>query len=180
MGEPGRPPHDDDWYKSLLEEMRPILCLGNSIRYAATKTGNESHVWVLYDKYKQGDWFAHKVDAYRAMPGELVNNIVMRLATTISDKVTNEKPIDRNDIEIIKLIAEKSRSAQPFFVSRTETAEVNPDDVGKILDKIENEYASLGSKIKGQSVPPNAPVQDTKQAGRDSAVPAELPTDKAS
>lgn len=171
--ETGRPAYDDDWYRARFDEMRPILCLGNSIRYAAEKMGIGMHKNVLYQKYKESDWFRDKVDEYRASPGELINNIVIRLATNISDKVINEKPLDRNDIEIIKLVAEKHRSAQPFFVTKVETSEANPDDVGKILDKIENDYGELGREAQKQMVADDAPVQDKGQTGKDSPIQSE-------
>jgi len=197
MGEPGRPAFDEDWYRARLEEMRPILELGNSIRYAAIKTGNEIHLWVIYEKYKQNDWFSKKVDAYQSMPGEIINNLVIRLSNRINDKIIKDLPIDRNDIEIIKLVAEKHRSAQPFFVSRTETAEVDPNDVGRVLDKIENDYGQVaeeakkmhehknkeqtgetdikkedhaGPTTKEQVVETNASLQNKEQTGADSNV----------
>jgi len=176
MGEIGRPAHDDDWYRKRLDEMRPILCLGNSIRYAAEKVAIGMHKTVLYEKYGKRDWFADKVDEYRAMPGELINDIVISLATTIKDKVTLGKPLNREDIDIIKLVAEKHRSAQPFFVTKVETSEANPDDVGKILDKIENDYTEVRREAKKQMVANDAPVQNKGQAGQDSAVQPESAT----
>lgn len=166
----GRPAYDDDWYRARLDEMRPILCMGNSIRYSAERVGIGMHKDVLYRKYNQNDWFRDKVDEYRSRPGEMVNNTVISLLEAIHDKATKKQPIDRDDIEIIKLVAEKHRSAQPFFVSRTETAEAKPEEVGRILDTIENDYANVGRKIEGQSVAANPPVQDQKQAGGNSDV----------
>ena len=183
MAENGRPAYDDDWYRARLDEMRPILCRGNSIRYAAEKVGIGMHKNVLYRKYAEPGWFRDKVDEYRATPGESVNDILIGLVEQIGDKARLKQPIDKNDLDVLKLVAEKHRSAQPFFVSRTETAEANPDEVGKILDKIESDYSKVGTEAKKeqeakkehvgpttekQVVATNAPVQDQGQTGADS------------
>lgn len=175
----GRPPHDDDWYRARLDEMRPVLILGNSIRYAAEKSGNESHVWVLYEKYRANDWFAHKVDAWRAMPGEVINNSIISLVYDISDRVRLKQPITDNDVRILKLAAERHRSAQPYFANRIEEAPVEPAEVGKILDKVETDYVQLGFEASKQMVALDAPVQDQKQIGPGGDVQTELPAAQA-
>lgn len=164
MAENGRPPYDDDWYRAKLEQMRPLLELGHTIGYCAYQSGNWEHKTAFYEKYKLGDWFSEKIDLYRSLPGELINNTVIRLSTLINDKIIKQLPLDRNDIEIIKLAAEKHRSAQPFFVTKVETSESNPDEVGKILDKIEkeNQHAEVAGEAKKQVVAAEQPVQDKK------------------
>lgn len=171
--ETGRPAYDDDWYRAKLEQMRPLLELGHTIGYCAYQTGNWEYKTSLYEKYKLKDWFSEKLDLYRTLPGELINNTVIRLSTVINDKILQKLPLDRNDIEIIKLVAEKHRSAQPFFVTKVETSEANPDDVGKILDKIENDYGELGREAQKQVVANDASVQDKGQTGKDSHVQSE-------
>lgn len=172
----GRPAYDDDWYRKILDEMRPWLVRGNTIRYSLTMCGLSQHKDVVYEKYREGKWFADKIDDLRATPGETVNSALIGLMETIADKVRLKQPLTREDIDVLKHISEKHRTAQPFFVSRVETAEADPNDVGKVLDKIENDYARAGSEAKKQVVATQQPVQDKGQTGANSDVPPELPT----
>lgn len=175
----GRPAYDDDWYKAMLDEMRPWLVRGNTIRYALRMIGLSQHKDVVYEKYREGKWFADKIDELRSTPGETVNSALIGLVEAIADKVRLNKELSREEIDILKHVSEKHRSAQPFFVSRIETSEAKPDEVGKILDTIENDYAKLGSEAKKQILAPNAPVQNQEQAGGDRDVSSELPANEA-
>lgn len=180
MGEPGRPPYDEDWYRARLEEMRPYLVLGCSLTRAMDRAGLfEGHETVIREKYRLGDWFSRKIDAYRSTPGENGNEAEVRLVGGILDKIRVNTPLTHDELDILKHFNEKHRTAQPFFVSRTETAESKPEDIGKILDKIESDYANVGREAKKQMVQTNPPVQDQKQAGGDSTVRSELPTVQA-
>lgn len=139
MDNTGRPAFDDAWYRKRLDEMEPILKLGNSIGYAAEKTGNGQHRTTLYEKYKLKDWFSDKVNALQAIPGEIANNIAIKLLNKINEKITNDLPITREDIEILKFVAEKHRSSQQFFVTRHEVAKVGSDELEETLDRLDRE-----------------------------------------
>jgi hypothetical protein len=164
MADTGRPPTTDATFETWLEEMKPFLKAGNSIWYAMEKAGITQHAFVIYEKYRSKDWFSQKIDRWRALPGELVNEIFYTEVNRINEKVKKELPLTREEIDVIKHFSEKHRTAQPFFVSRVETAQVDPNKVGNILDELESgaktDYGSYGQKIAGQSVANDAPVQN--------------------
>jgi len=173
----GRPAYTEEQYAIWLEEMRPHLELSNSLWRASQKAAIESHYTLLREKYALGDWFSAKVDAYRSIPGENGNEAEVRAVSKILDKIKREEPIDRVEADLLKHFNEKHRTAQPFFVTRTETAEAKREDVGKILDIIEgggNEYDELGSEATKQMVEIDESIQDPKQSGNPGEIPTEL------
>jgi hypothetical protein len=161
MGEPGRPAFTDDDYYMWLEDMKPFLKQGNSLYYCACKAGQESHYGVILQKYKSGDWFSKKVDAYRAYPGELINDSLTRLIDGINEKIKKDMPLTEQETKILTFMAEKHRTSQPFFVSRTESAQADENKIGKVLDTIEaSNYDTVRQKANEQMVAANEPVQD--------------------
>lgn len=167
----GRPAHSEEQYASWLEDMRPFLQQGATIWYSCDKAGITQHYWSILEKYKLNDWLSQKIDTYRSYPGELVNNTLVILAQKIADRVKQDLPVSREDLDVLKLMAEKHRTSQSFFVNRSETAEADPTKVGKILDTIEStDYGTLGQQANEQVVAANTPLQDKGQAGSDSNV----------
>lgn len=164
MANVGRPEYADEQYAEWLRDLEPFLKKGNSIYYACNRAGLHSQYWTVLEKYKLSDWFSKKVDAYRAYPGELANDVIITRLMQIDEKVkANAAPITKEDLDILKLVAEKHRTAQPFFVNRQETAEADPSKVGKILDTIESDdtdYGILGQEAKKQMVAVDAPIQN--------------------
>lgn len=172
---PGRPKFTDDQYWIWFDDMRPWLQRGNSIYYACSKAGIDSHYDVILEKYKLGGIFSRKIDALRARPGELVNETLVHLLEDITDKVKTGKPITKEDFDVLKLMAEKHRTSQPFFVDRREEGESDPKKIGKILDIIEEQtdYGNLGSEAEKQMVAANPPVQNQGQTGEAGNVQAQ-------
>lgn len=168
----GRPQITEEQYKKWLEDMSPFLKNGNSLWYAMEKADLLKHNFVIYEKYRSGDWFSQKVDAYRAYPAELNVRSIVNLINVISAKVLTEKPLTREEYDLMKFFAEKYRGSQSFFVSRTELEVADKDKLGKILDNLEDktDYDEVGRKAKEQMVATNTPVQDQKQAGKDSNI----------
>jgi hypothetical protein len=181
-GAPGRPEYSDEQYQKWLEEMAAFLRAGNTIWYAMDKCALLQFKDSIYGKYRLKDWFSEKVDAYRASLGEMVNNTFFTLTKQITDKVKNEQTaagLTKEELDVLKFMAEKHRTSQPFFVTRTEMAASDPDKVGKILDNIETDYNYVGSEAKRQMVATNSPIQDQKQTGANSNVSTQLPTTQA-
>jgi hypothetical protein len=175
----GRPEYSDEQYQRWLDEMRPWLRAGNTLYYAMDKADLLGHQTTIYDKYRANDWFSVKVNVYRQTMGELANNITFKLLENINMKVIEgAKSLSREDFDLLKLVAEKHRTAQPFFVNRLETAESDPSQVGKILDTLEmqSDYGTLGQKIARQSVETDPPLQDKEQSGAVGDVPTEQDT----
>lgn len=175
-GENGRPAYEESVYESWLDDMKPFLKQGASLNFAMEKATLTKHKTAIYEKYKLGDWFSEKVDTYRAYIGELTNNFFAMEVERITDKRKSNQKIDKEEYNVMEFVAEKHRSAQPFFANRSESAEAPP--VGKILDELERndtktDYSKLGPALAEQGVAPNPPVQDTQQAGPVSNVPTE-------
>lgn len=157
----GRPEYTEEQYAAWLTELRPYLEKGNSIYYACERAGLTTHLTVIYEKYRANDWFSAKIDRYRSRPGEMVNDTLATLCYQIQDNIKKGVTVTKDELDLLKFMAEKHRTAQPFFVSRTETAEADPDKVGKILDTMEvSDYDELGRQAEKQVVADDAPVQN--------------------
>ena len=167
--ENGRPSIAEEQYQKWLDDMRPFLRQGCTLRYAIDRMELTKHSYVIYEKYKQNDWFSNRVDALRATVGELINNIGFKTVESMQTRMVEAagQPLfTDNEIKIWKTMAERHRSAQPFFVNRTETAESDESKVGKIIDTLEGtDYGNLASEAQEQVVATDAPVQDKGQAG---------------
>lgn len=169
----GRPEFTDEQYYRWYEEMRPFLRTGCSLYWAIEKAGLQNHQDRIYVKYRMGDWFSVKIDNARGTLGELTNNVCFQIVESANAKLLNGGKLEREEIDIIKLVAEKHRTAQKFFVSRTETAEAKPGDIGKIIEDLKTDYAKFADGINGQSMADNASLQDKGQIGKLDNIPAE-------
>jgi hypothetical protein len=171
MAEPGRPEYTDIQYTSWLEQMAPFLKLGHTLNGAIDEAALVEHRTTIYEKYKLNDWFSYKVDTYRATPGVLANDILTKTLLDINDRMKQGRPVSEDDMKNVRFMAEKHRTAQPYFVTRTETAVSDPSKVGKILDTMEvTDYGNVGQEANKQMVAPNTPLQDKGQAGPDNNV----------
>lgn len=162
MADPGRPELTEAEYQKCLDDMAPFLKLGHTLNSAIDDAALTQHRTALYEKYKLNDWFSYKIDAYRATPGIIVNDILTKVCMDVSDKIKQGRAITEDEMKNIRFMAEKHRTAQPFFVTRTETAESDPSKVGKILDTIETDYGNVGREASKQMVAHDAPVQDKR------------------
>lgn len=173
-GKQGRPEYSEEQFQSWLEEMRPWLRAGQSLYYSMDKAGLQNHQATIYNKYALKDWFSIKVDALRGTVGELVNAVgfkIIEAAHTRIIETEGKTTLSNEEVRIWQTMAEKHRTAQPFFVTRTESAEAKDEDLGKILDTIEaTNYEQLGQKAGRQMVETDQPVQNQEQAGPDSDV----------
>lgn len=162
MAENGRPPTTDEKFKQWLEEMRPFLVLGCSLWRGIERAGLETHAFTIYEKYRLGDWFSQKIDRWRSLPGENINETMVMLSNKVMDKVKQEQKLDKEELDLLKHMSEKHRTAQPFFVTRTETAVSDPSQVGKILNTLEEktDYDELGQQAEEQMVENDPPVQN--------------------
>lgn len=159
----GRPEYTEEQYVVWLKELRPYLEKGSSLYYACNVAGLATHYETILKKMKLNDWFCKKVDAFRSHVGDVLNDTIVTEILRIADKKKQNLPLTDDEFDILKFGAEKLRTAQPFFVTRNETAAVDPKDVGKVLDTIEeSDYGELGSEASKQMVEANAPVQDQK------------------
>lgn len=170
MADIGRPPTTDADYQKYLDDMTPFLKLGETLYHAICDANLESQKTVIYEKYRLNDWFAEKIDAYRSYPGKLANNILTKVLIQANERLAQGLPLTDEDMRNVRFMAEKHRTAQSYFVNRTETAEADPDKVGKILDTIESNYDTVGQEATKQMVAVDAPVQNQGQTGPDSNV----------
>ncbi|OGG24120.1 hypothetical protein A3A79_02905 [Candidatus Gottesmanbacteria bacterium RIFCSPLOWO2_01_FULL_43_11b] len=153
MTDIGRPEYPDEQYQIWLTEMAPFLKIGNSLYFAIEKALLIKHKSAIYEKYRLKDWFSEKIDAFQRYPGEVVNSIFYRLILSIDEKVKIGQPVTDEEWRNLRFFAEKHRSCQPFFVSRQEVAQVEPDDISQLLDDLEREndktdYSHLAEQVK--------------------------------
>jgi len=163
MDNNGRPPTTEATFETWLRDLEPFLKAGNTIGYAVEKADLYQHKDTIYVKYKRGDWFSEKINNWRKLPGELVNEFFYKEIMRIIAKQKLDLTLTREEIDTMKHFSEKHRSAQPFFVNRFETAQVDPESVGVMLDNLDKprtNYEKLGSTIAGQGVAVNTPVQN--------------------
>lgn len=159
----GRPRIAEEQYSKWLDDMRPFLRRGCSLYYALDKCELNRHQTAIYEKYGKKDWFAKKVDALRSTLGEMVNDIVFTVTERVKNKLLQSETalVDESEIKILKLVAEKHRTAQPFFVSRTETAETDDSKIGKIIETLETtNYDDVAREAAKQMVETQPPLQD--------------------
>lgn len=160
MAEPGRPELTEAEYQKMLDDMAPFLKLGHTLNTTIDEAALTQHRTAIYDKYRLNDWFAYKIDAYRATPGILANDILTKVLMDVNDRIKQGRPVTEDDMKNVRFMAEKHRTAQPYFVTRTETAEADPAKIGKILDTIETDYGNVGQEASKQMVEVDPPIQN--------------------
>lgn len=139
MGDTGRPEFTDEQYQEWLEDLRPFLKLGSTLNYAIEKADLSKHRTTLYEKYRLKDWFSDKIDIYRSYLGEIVNDIFGREVLNIEDAQKQGRQVTEEQWRNLRFFAEKHRSSQPFFVSKQELTQFEPDKTQQIIDDLERE-----------------------------------------
>lgn len=139
MGDIGRPEYTEKQYRVWLDEMSPFLKLGYSLYNAMDKALLLHHKDSIYRKFRLNDWFCEKIEAFQQYPGEIVNSIFAKLIYSVDEKVKQGLPINREDWRNLRFFAVKHRSCRPFFVTRREAVQIEPDKVSGILDNLERE-----------------------------------------
>ncbi len=142
----GRPAYTNQQYQTWLSEMEPFIKLGNTLYYSMCRVGLEKHKKAIYDKKNKNDWFREKIVASQREPGEIANSLIVGVVYQISERFRRGVPLSRQELRFLMRFAVGHRSCQPFFVSRTETAGVKGEGVGKILGRTETNYVKLGEK----------------------------------
>lgn len=170
----GRPSPSEKQFQIWLDALEGFLKKGGSLYYCCGMAGIDSHYDVILRKYNSNDWFSKKVDAFRATPGDAINDGIVTMALNTVNKIKTQQVVMKDELDMLKFAAEKLRVAQPFFVNRQETAEVDPNKIGKVIDTIEaSDYDELASQIDQQGVATNPPVQNQGQDGAAGSVQAQ-------
>lgn len=181
MGEPGRPITPDETFAGWLDEMAPYLKQGHSLDYAMDKCGflvetkkenDVSHERAIRLKYNRNDWFRRKVDNFIAQAGELINNLFFNELMLAVEAQKQGRALTEEQWKNLRFMAEKHRSAQRYFVTRTENASGKTvDDVlGELNNDPEPEHTEFAESIKKQDVANDPPVQNQGQAGQDNNI----------
>lgn len=98
------------------------------------------------------------------MTNDVVFTVVERAKNRLVESETAQ--LTDNEVKVIKIVAERHRTAQPFFVNRTETAEADDSKLGKVLDTLEaTDYDQLGREAEKQVLAIDPPVQNQEQTG---------------
>lgn len=164
--ERGRPEYTDEQYEEWLNDLKPFLKLGQTLNSAIDDAGWQKHKATIYEKYRLKDWFSEKVDTYRAYPGKLSHDILVRVLMDVAENQKQGKPITEDQMKNVRFYAEKSRSAQPYFVNRQEVVPTKPiEDVLNDLEKEVENKDDVAEQIAKQMVAANAPVQNQDQTG---------------
>jgi hypothetical protein len=68
----------------------------------------------------------------------------------VDDKIKQGLPVSEEEMKDVRFMADKHRSAQAYFVTRQEVAQVGIDEVSKILDRLEleSDYGQLARDAK--------------------------------
>lgn len=134
----GAPEISDEQFDNWLRDMSEFLKQGASLWYAMEKAGILRHKTVIYEKYRLKDWFSEKIDTYRAYVGELVNMVGFKTIQAIHNRMIESDGkvgiMSSEEVQVWKTMAEKHRTAQPFFVTRAETAQAKDEEFGKVVE----------------------------------------------
>ncbi len=177
----GRPIISDEQYAEWLNDMRDFLRRGCTLFYAIDKADLFKHKDSIYEKYKSNDpgdvWFSEKIDRLRATLGEMTNDLAFKVVERAKSRMVedNVAQLTDNEVKIVKLVAERHRTAQPFFVNRTETAVADDSKLGKIVESLDTgtDYDELANEAAKQMVASNPSVQDKEQGRPAGGVQAE-------
>lgn len=151
MAEIGNQPLAESEYESFLTDMAPFLKLGESFYGAIVDAGLVKHKTAIYAKYAQKGDFAEKIDLWRSYPGKMANNILVKRLMLVDEKIKQGLPVSEEEMRDVRFFAEKHRSAQPYFVTRQEVAQVEKDDICRILDRLEapeTDYAKFAEDAR--------------------------------
>jgi hypothetical protein len=133
----GRPEIPNHQYNQWLDDLRPFLKLGESLNSAIEDAGLHRHRTVLYEKYRENGDFTHAVDQFREYPGKLANNILVRILFDVDEKIKRGMEPTSEEMKNVRFFAEKHRSAQTYFVSRTEIASTDGSKLGTIIETLD-------------------------------------------
>lgn len=173
----GAPIISEEQYRIWLDDMRPYLRQGSSLNYAIEKADLTKYLNRIYEKYRVGDWFSQRVDTLRSTVGELINNIGFKVIENLHNRMVEtdgKTVIADHEAKMWKTMAEKHRTAQSFFVNRTETADADDSKLGKIIESLDkSDYDELAGEAQKQILANDASVQNQGQERSDSSVQAE-------
>lgn len=136
----GRPLISEEQYGKWFDDLAPFFKLGETLNAAIDDAGLQRHRTALYDKVGLNDWFADKMRSLQAIPGKLANNILVKRLMAVDEKIKQGLPVTEDEMKDVKFVAEKHRSAQPYFVTRVEKGESDDKDLGRIIDPVEINY----------------------------------------
>ena len=159
--EVGRPAYTEEQYEEWLKMMQPFLENSNSLYFAIKRAGLIGHKSTIFLKYKLRDWFSEKIDDLRREPGEHVNDAIVTQIRLIADKVKRGEHLSSEENKLQMFFAERSRSAQPFFVNRQETAPGKP--IEELLNELDMEgdtVNDVATEAAKQVVEAKPPVQN--------------------
>ncbi len=171
----GRPATDEKQLWQWLDDMRPFLRQGCSLSYSMDKAGLMSHKNVIYRNYAQNQEFREEIDRLQSLISDLNNSVVFKTIENLHARMIESTKIvpTSEEVRVMDLIASKHRTSQPFWVSRTETAEAKDKDFGKVV----NESPQIQYVVpagENNDTPPAPPV-DASNTNPTNPIPADTP-----
>lgn len=116
----GRPEYPEEQYHTWFDELAPFFKLGETLNAAIDDAGLQQHRTTLYKKSKLNDWFLDRMQSLQAIPGKLANNILVKRLMAVDEKIKQGLPPTEEEMKDVRFIAERHRSAHPYFVNRSE------------------------------------------------------------
>lgn len=159
MGEPGRPEHTEQDFQRWLDDMAPFFKLGATLNSAIEDAELVKYRTAIYGKYKLNDWFSEQINRYREYPGKLINRVIIRRVMEVDEKIRQGLLVTEFEMKDVRFAAEKHRSAQPYFVNRTETKAIDDENIGKIIDDLDS-IDDVAEQAKKSMVEADPPVQN--------------------
>ena len=138
----GREPYSDEQYTKWLDDMSPFLKFGDTLYHAIEKAGLIKHKDTIYRKVRLNDWFCEKITILRSYPAELVNNIFMKLITTIDANLTGGLAISGEEWRNLRFFAERHKSCKTYFFDKSEIAQRGQDDIEELLSQLDEQNKS--------------------------------------
>lgn len=133
----GREPYSDEQYVKWLDDISPFLKFGDTLYHAIEKAGLIKHKDTIYRKVRLNDWFCEKMTTYRSYPAELVNNIFMKLISSIDSNLTAGLAVSSEDWRNLRFFAERHKSCKTYFFDKSEIAQREQNDIEELLSQLD-------------------------------------------
>lgn len=132
----GRPSYDEEKYQTWLRDLEPFLKSGMSLYGAVGNAGLISHKDSIYRKYRLNDWFCEKVTVFQSYTGELVNMIFVKRIELMYQNVLEGKPLNKEDVKLLRLAVDKHRSCQEYFISKYEISKKRQTNIKELIESL--------------------------------------------
>lgn len=157
MDDNGRPAYSEDQYQNWFDDLAPFFKLGETLNSAIEDAGLQKHRTTIYEKVRLNDWFSDKMKVLQEYPGKIANNILVKRLLQIDEKIKQGLPVTEEEMRDVRFMAEKHRSAKPYFTNKIEVIKTDPFEIEQLSDKIEKEVEEERVRL---GLPPSDPESE--------------------